>query len=114
MSGRQNTWANSLQIPTYEKLDRILIATEWEPNFPHSSVIALTRDILDHTPLLLNTGKPSSNFNQSQFKFELGWLLRDGMDMVKEVWDSVDLDSTLKGLWHPKRREGGELGVFKS
>ena len=30
MSGQKYIWANSLPIPTYEKLDRILMATEWE------------------------------------------------------------------------------------
>ena len=71
------------------------MATEWEEQFPLSNVIALTRDISDHTPLLLNTGDSSSNSSQSRFKFELGWLLRDGfMDMVKEVWESVELGST--------------------
>jgi hypothetical protein len=28
--GWQFTWANSLSIPTYEKLDRVLMPTEWE------------------------------------------------------------------------------------
>ena len=55
MSGRKYTWANSLEKPTYEKLDKILMATEWEQKFPLSNVIALNRDISDHTPLLLNT-----------------------------------------------------------
>jgi len=61
MSGRKYTWANSLEKPTYEKLDRILMATEWEQKFPLSNVIALNRDISDHTPLLLNTRDSSSN-----------------------------------------------------
>ena len=30
LTGRQFTWANSLSIPTYEKLDRVLMTTEWE------------------------------------------------------------------------------------
>ena len=30
MTGRQYTWANDLDPPTYEKLDRILMSTEWE------------------------------------------------------------------------------------
>ena len=98
--------ANSLQTPTYEKPDRILMATEWEEKFPLSNVIALTRDISDHTPLLLNTGDSSSNFNQRQFKFELGWLLRDGfMDMVKEVWESENLGSTPLERWQAKIRK---------
>jgi hypothetical protein len=42
MSGRKYTWANSREIPTYEKLDRILMTTEWEQHFPLSTVIALS------------------------------------------------------------------------
>jgi hypothetical protein len=57
MSGRKYTWANSRKIPTYEKLDRVLISTEWEQNFPLATVDALSREISDHTPLLLSTGK---------------------------------------------------------
>jgi hypothetical protein len=30
MSGRRYTWANSMPNPTYDKLDRILMSTEWE------------------------------------------------------------------------------------
>jgi hypothetical protein len=91
MSGRKYTWANSLTNPTYEKLHRVLMSTEWEENFPLSTVVALSRDILDHTPLLLNTRNTSSSNYQSMFKFELGWLLRDGFtDMVREVWNNVD------------------------
>jgi endonuclease/exonuclease/phosphatase family metal-dependent hydrolase len=53
MSGRRYTWANSLPNPTYEKLDRILMSTEWELNHPLSTVVALPRVISDHTPYLL-------------------------------------------------------------
>ena len=35
MSGRKYTWANSLPNPTYEKVDIILMATEWEQKFPY-------------------------------------------------------------------------------
>jgi hypothetical protein len=34
MSGRKYTWANSLANPTYERLDRMLVSTEWEQNTP--------------------------------------------------------------------------------
>ena len=105
MSGRKYTWANSLQTPTYEKLDRILMATEWEEKFPLSNVIALNRDISDHTPLLLNTRDSPSSATQHQFKFEPEWLLRDGfMDMVKEVWESVDQGPTPMETWQAKIR----------
>ena len=55
MIGRQFTWANSLTDPTYEKLDRVLVTTEWELKYPLVTVHALDRGLSDHTPLLLET-----------------------------------------------------------
>jgi hypothetical protein len=75
MTGRKFTWTNNLALQNIEKLDRILITTEWEEKFQLSTVRALTREISDHTSLLLNT---------PMFKYELGWLLRDGfIDMIR-------------------------------
>jgi len=34
LTGRQFTWANSLTKPTYERLDRALMSTEWEFKYP--------------------------------------------------------------------------------
>jgi endonuclease/exonuclease/phosphatase family metal-dependent hydrolase len=56
MSGRKYTWANSREVSTYERLDRVLASTEWEERFPLSTVVALTREVSDHTPLLLSVG----------------------------------------------------------
>jgi hypothetical protein len=78
MSGRWYTWANLLPNPTYEKLDRVLISTEWELTHPLSMVVALPRAISDHTPLLIDSAQPSSSNNMPMFKFELGWFYGDG------------------------------------
>jgi hypothetical protein len=40
MTGKNYTWANSLEDPTYEKLDKILMSTEWEQKFSLSIVVA--------------------------------------------------------------------------
>jgi hypothetical protein len=56
LSGQQFTWVNSLPTPTYEKLERVLMTTEWEFKYPLVSVRALDRGMSDHTPLLLDTG----------------------------------------------------------
>ena len=88
MSGRQFTWANNRPVPTYEKLDRVLMNTDWETKYPMVSVRALERieKLSDHAPLLLDTGSDLLKGKQPQFKFELGWLHREGFsDMVKEV-----------------------------
>jgi predicted secreted Zn-dependent protease len=64
-----------------------LAATEWEFKFPLSTVLTLTRDISDHMPLLLDTGQNHAGSNYSSFKFELGWLVRDGfVEMVERIW----------------------------
>jgi hypothetical protein len=103
MSGRRFTWANALPNPTYEKLDRILVSTEQQ--FPLANVIALSRDISDHTPLLLDTGRAPVSGNQPLFKFELGWLLCDGFaDMVQEIWESVTDEVDSMRHWQAKIR----------
>ena len=57
MVGRQFTWANSLSEPTYEKLESVLMDTDWESKFPLVSVRALERieGLSDHAPILLTT-----------------------------------------------------------
>lgn len=105
MSGRKYTWANTLDTPTYERLDRVLVSTDWEQYFPLATVVALSREISYHTPLLLNTGEETLGKQQPQFKFELGWLLQDGFfETVSEVWTSVKKGSTPLQVWQNKIR----------
>ena len=89
LTGRKFTWANNLPNQTFEKLDRILVCTNFESKYTHTTVHTLTREISNHTPLLFSTNNSSITY-QAQFKFELGWLLRDGFcDMVSEVWQNT-------------------------
>jgi hypothetical protein len=54
--------------------------------FPLATVRALTKEISDHTPLLLNIGESTYAHKHHTFKFELGWLLRDGfLDMIRDL-----------------------------
>jgi hypothetical protein len=105
MSGRKFAWVNSLPNPMFEKLDRILMSIEWEQKFSLANVIALSRDITDHMPLLLDTGRAPSSGSQPLFKFELGWLLQDGFgDLVKEIWESVNDEEDSMRWWLSKIR----------
>ena len=38
LTRRKYTWANYAEVPTYEKLDLILITTDWEQKFLLASV----------------------------------------------------------------------------
>ena len=74
MSERQYSWKNNRPVPTYEKLDRVLIDTGWENKYPLVSVRALERidSLSDHAPILLDTGETKLHGKKPQFKFELG------------------------------------------
>lgn len=110
MSERKYTWANSLANPTYEKLDRVLVSTVWEQHFPLATVIALSRDISDHTPLLLNAGEELSPKAPPLFKFELRWLLREGfLELVSEIWHKESRGSTAQQVWQNKIRKIRQL-----
>nr|XP_034607094.1 uncharacterized protein LOC117866906 [Setaria viridis] len=105
MSGRKYTWANSLKNPTYERLDRVLVSTEWEEKFPLATVDALSREISDHTPLLLSTGHEGVRRSQHMFKFELSWLLRkDFLEIVADVWSKERKGSNPMQKWQNKIR----------
>jgi exonuclease III len=100
MSDRKYTWANNLANPTFEKLDRVLVTTEREEKFPLTMVHAITREVSDHTPLLLNFGELALMATQPMFKFKLGWLLRDGfIKMVRDIWTNTLVGSTPMERW---------------
>jgi hypothetical protein len=105
LPGRQFTWGNRRDNPTYEKLDRILARVEMEQKFPLLSVRALTRTGSDHTPLLLDFGSPAHRGKSPTFCFELSWLRQDGfIDMVKNEWCSVHNEPTRIESWQKKIR----------
>ena len=106
MVGRQFTWANSLPEPTYEKLDRVLMDADWESKFPLVSVRALEHieGLSDHDPILLTTGMATPK-TKPRFKFELGWLLREGFhEMVKRIWDRPVAGASPIQIWNNKMR----------
>lgn len=71
---RQFTWDNSLPIPTYEKLCRVLTSVDWEQKFPLVTIRALQRAISDHAPLLIYSRESTHVGNRNTFSFELGWF----------------------------------------
>jgi hypothetical protein len=97
--------ANNLQTSTYEKLDRVLVSTEWKLKYPKVTVHALMREISDHTLLLLDTRHPSNSSKPNLFKFELSWLLKDGFyETVVEIWHKEKNGSTNIERWQNKIR----------
>jgi len=105
MTGRQYTWAGPGDNPTFEKLDRILVTVDLEIMFPLTTVEPTDRNISDHTPLVFNTGASTHQTTNRPFKFERGWLIRDGFyDIVANIWQSPCSGLTPLERWQFKIR----------
>jgi hypothetical protein len=73
--------------------------------YPKVSVQALTREISDHSPLLLTSKDPSKPNNTNMFKFQLSWLLKEGFyEMVAQVWQRENRGTTSLEKWQNKIR----------
>jgi hypothetical protein len=72
MPNSLSAWTNNLPEPTYEKIDRILMDSDWEDKFPMVTVCALERSesLLDHAPILMTTGS-TRPYCARQFKLNL-------------------------------------------
>ena len=87
MNGGLFTWSNNQDPPMLEKLDRILMTKEWEDIFPQAFVNKLPREVSDHNPLIITTGK-CDNLPHIQFKFDLSWLKNPKFStLVEKIWN---------------------------
>jgi hypothetical protein len=73
MFGGQFTWSNNQAVPTLEKLDRFIVNREWELLFPLTTVHKLTREVSDHSPIIIDTMEGNEN-QRREFRFEKRWL----------------------------------------
>ncbi|XP_052623650.1 uncharacterized protein LOC128128957 [Lactuca sativa] len=73
------------------KLDRILVCSSFVEKFPTASSVALPKELLDHSPVILKTD--SEDFGPPPppppFKLFNSWMLREGFDqLVVKSWET--------------------------
>lgn len=77
--------------------------TDWEQKYPLVTCQALPRAISDHSPIILRSGSHAHFGNQLPFRFELGWLERDGFfEMVAKEWQSINKGRNPMERWKHK------------
>lgn len=79
--GGRYTWSNNKDIPIRVVLDRMLVSTKWEEQFPLSTVQVVTKVGLDHTPLPVDSNQDGER-KPRIFRFESTWLMQDGF----KIW----------------------------
>ncbi|KAG2706151.1 hypothetical protein I3760_05G090600 [Carya illinoinensis] len=81
LMGGDYTWSNNY---TCSKLDRFLISSSWEMQFPDSCQKRLFRLCTDHFPIILDCGGIPGG--RRHFKFENMWLKSKGFVELVRQW----------------------------
>nr|CAD1829313.1 unnamed protein product [Ananas comosus var. bracteatus] len=91
MINQSFTWSNMQKNPTLARLDRFLLSTEWDQEFPLTKVEALPRMTSDHCPILLYVERRMKK-KKKIFRFEEAWLNHEGFISKLPDWrnDSAD------------------------
>ena len=85
LSGGKFTWSNNRKHPTLEKLDRVLISSSWETEFPLCNLRKIPRYMSDHNPLIVRIDL-AQQMGSRPFYLENSWLQHVEFNMrVKEI-----------------------------
>jgi exonuclease III len=90
LKGRKFTWSSERENPTFVRLDRFLISTDWAQIYPNTTQRALPHATSDHCPILCmsQTKFPCPN----TFKIENFWLhMTDFTSMVVTYWQQQSM-----------------------
>lgn len=89
MNKQSYTWSNMQRTPTLARLDRFLVSTDWDQEFPLTEVVALPRITSDHCPILLSTERKCWS-RRNNFRFEKAWLNHeDFISKLPDWWKEV-------------------------
>ena len=99
LSGGKFTWSNNRLDPTLEKLDRVLVSSSWESEFPLCNLRKIPRYMSDHNPLIVRTDL-SQNIGSRPFCFENSWLQHAEFSLrVREIWNRKVISKSAIDTW---------------
>ena len=119
LKNRSYTWSSKRPMPSFSKLDRVLISPDWTTTYPVISLQALEMVVSDHVPLLLSCRKAATE--PRRLKFEVFWLrYKMPKEMVQILWNNpvvgdlpqhplqsfyknIELLQTALQMWHSEK-----------
>lgn len=100
--GGKFTWSNNQSEPTLERLDRVLISTEWETLFPLTNLKKNPSIMSDHNPLILRSDLGEIR-KTKQFYFETAWAKHLEFTIkIAEIWGRDVTTRNAVDKWHIK------------
>ncbi|XVF41900.1 hypothetical protein PTKIN_Ptkin01aG0317600 [Pterospermum kingtungense] len=99
LEGGRFTWCSNREIPTFCRLDRFLIASEFLGVFPDLVQKVWPHSLSDHNPISLEIAK--KDWGPTPFKFYNHWFEMNGFQkFLKEKWASIRNDfANQNNLW---------------
>lgn len=95
------TWTDGREPSLLSRLDRFLVSSCWEENYPHFTQEAIPKIASDHWPIMLNTSKV--NYGPIPFQFKNMWVSHPKFnDLICEWWSELVLDG-YKGFYFMKK-----------
>jgi exonuclease III len=100
--GGKYTWSNNQSEPTLERLDRVLISSEWETIFPLTNLKKNPRIMSDHNPLTVSSDMGEVR-KTKHFCFEISWVKHpEFSERIAEIWSRDITTSNAVERWHSK------------
>lgn len=87
--GSRFTWTNKQKCPIMVNLDRVLVSTDYESNYPLCSVFTLPRVGSDHSPMCRTLGEEEIK-RSGRFYFDKNWLsIENFRDVAIQRWGDI-------------------------
>ena len=108
MSGGKFTWCSNRRDPSYSRLDRFLISSEFVLVFQHLAQHCLPRSLSDHNAVLLMA--ETTNWGPKPFKFFNHWTEDEEFGkLVQSSWDHFSrAENTHTNIWDKLRDLKGD------
>lgn len=95
LKNRRYTWTSKRPDPSFSKIDRVFMTTDWSLCFPVITLTALEMVVSDHVPLLLTCKQRQTK--ATPYRLEKFWFkYPEVRNKVRDIWQQTDMNRRLQ------------------